>query len=51
MLRELDMMTKIQKEVLRRGQAQVDDSVKELLASNDGNLTKQAWTPAWHQGT
>jgi hypothetical protein len=51
MLRELDMMTKIQKEVLRRGHAQVDDSIKELLASNEGNATKKTWTPAWHQGT
>lgn len=55
MLRELDVMMKVQKEVTSRGKAQVDEQVKTILQPHDhehGNsslLDKGTWTPAWRK--
>ena len=47
MLRELEVMVKIEKEVLARERTRVEDEVKLLTVDETG--TKSMWTPAWQQ--
>ena len=46
MLKELDIMTKIEREVLEREQARVEDEVRTLSLDNQGGV-EEPWVPVW----
>ncbi|CZT17018.1 uncharacterized protein RCC_02850 [Ramularia collo-cygni] len=48
-LKELELMTKIQKEVLQRGKERIDEQISALVSSTDVTGEKENWipTPAW----
>lgn len=48
-LKELELMTKIQKEVLQRGKERIDEQINALVSSTDVSGEKENWvpTPAW----
>lgn len=49
MLKELDTMTKLQKEVLQRGKARIDEQINALMAAYQQaqGEEKGNWVPAW----
>ncbi|KAF7191366.1 hypothetical protein HII31_07389 [Pseudocercospora fuligena] len=49
MLKELEVMTKLQKEVLQRGKARIDEQINALMSSGAENRAheKENWQPAW----
>ncbi|KXT04644.1 hypothetical protein AC578_2102 [Pseudocercospora eumusae] len=49
MLKELEVMTKLQKEVLQRGKARIDEQINALMSSgvDNGAQEKENWQPAW----
>lgn len=45
MLKELEVMTKLEAEMMARENVRVEDEVKSMLMSNEA--TSETWTPAW----
>jgi hypothetical protein len=46
MLKELDVMTRLQKEVLQQSKARIDEQIEALVASSE-SYDKDSWVPAW----
>lgn len=46
-LKELELMTKLQKEVLQRGRERIDEQIDALLGNVDVTGEKENWVPAW----
>lgn len=46
-LKELELMTKLQKEVLQRGKERIDEEIAALVGSADATGDKENWVPAW----
>jgi hypothetical protein len=46
-LKELEVMTKLQKEVLQRGKERIDEQISALVNANDETSEKENWVPAW----
>jgi hypothetical protein len=44
-LKELEVMTKLQKEVLQRGKERIDEQINALVTDDAGE--KENWVPAW----
>ncbi|KAI5370411.1 hypothetical protein Slin15195_G012870 [Septoria linicola] len=52
MVRELELMTKLQKEVLQQGKMRIDQQISVLTSAGARNQDKENWTPAWqHVGS
>lgn len=49
MLKSLEVMTKLQKEVLQRGKARIDEQINALISANQSaqDVEKENWVPAW----
>lgn len=49
MLKELEVMTKLQKEVLQQGKARIDEQINALICANEQaqSSDKENWAPAW----
>ncbi|KAF2173341.1 hypothetical protein M409DRAFT_17281 [Zasmidium cellare ATCC 36951] len=46
MLKSLEVMTKLQKEVLQRGKARIDEQINALMSTGQ-DAEKENWVPAW----
>lgn len=46
-LKELELMTKLQKEVLQRGKERINEQIEALVSSADASSEKENWVPAW----
>lgn len=46
-LKELELMTKLQKEVLQRGKERIDEQIDALVGNTDATGEKENWVPAW----
>ena len=47
MVRELEIMTKLQKEVLQQGKSRIDEQISALVSSGGQSQDKENWAPAW----
>lgn len=47
LLRELDLMAKLEKEMLAKERARVEDQVRTLVLDDVGMARAQPWVPAW----
>ncbi|KAK4507332.1 hypothetical protein PRZ48_001067 [Zasmidium cellare] len=49
MLKSLEVMTKLQKEVLQRGKARIDEQINALISTSEAaqDAEKENWVPAW----
>ncbi|CAK4031600.1 Hypothetical predicted protein [Lecanosticta acicola] len=49
MLKELEVMTKLQKEVLQQGKLRMDEQINALISANEQaqGSEKESWIPAW----
>ncbi|KJX93023.1 hypothetical protein TI39_contig4444g00003 [Zymoseptoria brevis] len=50
-LKELEVMTKLQKEVLQRGKERIDEQINALVSANEVSGEKENWVPAWQSVT
>jgi leucyl aminopeptidase (aminopeptidase T) len=46
-LKELELMTKLQKEVLQRGKERIDEQIDILVSTTDATGDKENWVPVW----
>lgn len=50
-LKELELMTKLQKEVLQRGKERIDEQINALVSTKDATNEKENWVPVWQSVT
>ncbi|KAF2209407.1 hypothetical protein CERZMDRAFT_100608 [Cercospora zeae-maydis SCOH1-5] len=48
MIRELEIMVKLEKELLQQGRSRIDHRIGTLVSHTNSGLGKEDWNPVWH---